>query len=136
MTKKGDIPITVFTVFVVALCIFTLLSFSYSSGKIYSDFLVVKEMQEVNTIYEEFSFYRTLGFSDSKAFLYIKTNDSHERPYYYNNPIYLSRDVISPEKISKLIYNHSMEERKFFGLVKGELSDYFVVTYELDKARK
>ncbi len=64
--KRGDIPITILVIGVLAICITAILSFSLSSKSSKNDFSTLDTVEEVLVIKEKISLYSKLGFSEEE----------------------------------------------------------------------
>lgn len=75
--KKGDIPIIILVMGVVAICGLALLSFFSSSFKLEQSFTNVPLMEELNVKIAEYNFYKAKGVSESQIneILNIKEDD-------------------------------------------------------------
>ncbi|MDP2628751.1 MAG: hypothetical protein Q8P15_02550 [Nanoarchaeota archaeon] len=60
--KKGDIPITILVLGIVAVCILAIVSFYASSWKVQKNF-DIQIVEEINLIKEKADFYSNLGFT-------------------------------------------------------------------------
>ncbi len=61
--KKGDIPITILVIGVLAICVLAIFSFYISNQKVKNNFNAVDIMDEVLIIEEKISLYEELGFT-------------------------------------------------------------------------
>jgi hypothetical protein len=64
--KKGDIPITILVIGVVAICILAIFSFYFSDRKIKEDLNNIGIIEEAAVMKEKISFYRNLGFTEEE----------------------------------------------------------------------
>ena len=64
--RKGDIPITILVIGVVAICGLALLSFFSSSFKLEKSFTNVPVIEELNVKIAEYNFYKSQGVLDSQ----------------------------------------------------------------------
>lgn len=60
--KKGDIPITILVIGVLAVCVLAILSFFISNNSVKKSFLSIDTVAESALIKEEVSFYENLGY--------------------------------------------------------------------------
>lgn len=69
--KRADIPITILILGVVALCIFAIINFTISSGKIIlnsiREGIMVELIENLNSDIERFHFYLNAGISEEEA---------------------------------------------------------------------
>jgi hypothetical protein len=65
--NKANLPITIFVIGVIAICILTIFSFVFSIGKISSKNWGFELMEEVKVDLEKFYFYKNIGFSDEES---------------------------------------------------------------------
>lgn len=81
MNRKGDIPITILVMGVVAICGLALLSFFSSSFKLEQSFTNVPVMEELNVKIAEYNFYKFKGVSESQIseILDIKKDEKGRR---------------------------------------------------------
>jgi len=73
--KKGDIPITILVIGVLAICVLAIFSFSISKQGIENGLSSVSVIEEISTTKEKISFYsESLGFTQEqiKEIFYIK----------------------------------------------------------------
>lgn len=61
--KKGDIPITILVIGVLAVCVLAILSFFISNNSVKKSFLSIDTVTESVLIKEEVSFYENLGYN-------------------------------------------------------------------------
>lgn len=66
MYKKGDIPITILVIGIVAVCAFALISFISSSIITTQSFSGISEMEKLNSQIDEYYFYKQQGLNDEK----------------------------------------------------------------------
>lgn len=64
--KKGDIPITILVLGIVAVCILAIVSFNVSLLKVQKNF-DIQIVKEINLIKEKADFYGNLGFSKEET---------------------------------------------------------------------
>ena len=64
--KRGDIPVTILVIGVIAICGLALLSFFSSSFKLEQSFTNVPVMEELNVKIAEYNFYKAKGVSESQ----------------------------------------------------------------------
>jgi len=64
--KKGDIPIVVLVIGVIAICVLAIVSFSVVVFTLDNTFYGVNSMEKVNSLVEKYSFYKNLGMSDNE----------------------------------------------------------------------
>lgn len=88
MNKRGDIPIVILVVGVLALCILAILSFYTSTNSVKSGFSSIDTVVEAGLIKEKISFYENLGYNKEriKSLLDIQ-EDSQDK-------IIISRDSV------------------------------------------
>ena len=60
--KKGDIPITILVIGVLAVCVLAILSFFISNNSVKKSFLSIDTVTESVLIKEKVSFYENLGY--------------------------------------------------------------------------
>lgn len=72
--KKGDVPVTILVMMVVAICILTVLSFTYFRLSSKNTFLGVGLVETVKSIAIENSFYEKSGFTATERDLFEKRN--------------------------------------------------------------
>jgi len=65
--KKGDIPVTILVLGVVALCALAILSFSFSLSKHKQTLRGVEIIQRANSLENNYCFYKKIGLSDNQA---------------------------------------------------------------------
>jgi len=95
MDKKGDLPITILTIGVFAVCGLALLSFFSSSIQIKNSFTSLGFMEQINFQIEQYNFYKNLGISDEKMkpvleikndvqgkFLYLEEKKKQREKWY------------------------------------------------------
>lgn len=75
MNKRGDIPVTVLVLGVFAVCTMALFSFAYSNFKIGNSFVGLDLVEKINSKYDEYSFYKTLGFDDNKIKTFLEEGE-------------------------------------------------------------
>lgn len=81
--KKGDIPITILVIGVVAVCALALLSFLSSSFDIEQSFAGVALMEEINSEIDEYYFYKNMGFSEDRINEILDIREDSGRKYLY-----------------------------------------------------
>lgn len=64
--KRGDIPVTILVIGVVAVCILAILSFLSSSFNFSHSFAGISEIEEMNSKIDEYYFYKNIGLSDEE----------------------------------------------------------------------
>ncbi len=64
--KRGDIPVTILVIGVVAVCILAILSFLSSSFNFSHSFAGISEIEEMNSKIDEYHFYKNAGLSDEE----------------------------------------------------------------------
>ena len=64
--KKGDIPITILVIGIVAICIMAVFSFYFSDRNIKEDLSNIGIIEEAAVMKEKISLYRNLGFSEEE----------------------------------------------------------------------
>ena len=74
MNKRGDIPVTILVLGVVAICILAILSFVNLSNKIENDFLGIGLIETMNSIEEELKFYGETGFEGDYGNVFERRN--------------------------------------------------------------
>jgi len=72
--RRGDIPVTLFVLMVVLICILTILSFSYSKIKSQDSFFGVGLIETVKSVSEEVSFYEKTQFTSDYGNLFSSRN--------------------------------------------------------------
>jgi len=92
--KKGDIPVTILVIGVVAICILAILSFLSSSFNFSHSFAGISEIEEMNSKIDEYYFYKNAGLSDEEIHeildieegaLYIRENSTKFSPGFNLN---------------------------------------------------
>ena len=66
MNKKGDIPIVILVMGVLALCILAILSYHTSNNSVKSGFSSIDTVVEAGLIREKISFYNNLGYNEEQ----------------------------------------------------------------------
>jgi hypothetical protein len=103
--KKADIPITILTIMVVAICILAILSFIDSGKKYEPDYSGVGLIEEINSNVEKFYFYLNVGFSEDEAAEKIGAE-------IINNQLIINMNKIIGEKnIISVQYNLNLARR-------------------------
>ncbi len=64
--KRGDIPITILVIGIVAICIMAIFSFYFSDSKVKNDLGTIEIIERAVYMKEKISFYRNLGFSEEE----------------------------------------------------------------------
>ena len=64
--KRGDIPITILVMGVLAICIITIFTFYFSNLAMENNFNSIGVVEKATVIKEEISLYRTLGFGEDE----------------------------------------------------------------------
>jgi len=64
--KRGDIPITILVIGIVAICIMAIFSFYFSDRNVKKDLNNIGIIETAAAIKEKISFYRNLGFSEEE----------------------------------------------------------------------
>ncbi len=82
MNKRGDVPVTILVLGVVAICVLAIFSFYTSSQKVSKNF-DIEPVKQIKLIREKISFYENLGLNQGEidSILGIKT-DSQGRYVY------------------------------------------------------
>ena len=62
-SKRGEVPIVILVIGVVAICIFALLSFAFSFNILNKDFISINSLENVSAIEEQVQFYKNLGLN-------------------------------------------------------------------------
>lgn len=81
--KKGDIPITILVIGVVAVCALALLSFLSSSFNIGQSFAGVALMEEMNSEIDQYYFYKNMGLSEDRINEILDIKEDSGRKYLY-----------------------------------------------------
>ena len=66
MNKRGDIPVTILVLGVLAICLFAIFSFYTSDGNVKEDFQVVGAVEEASLVRERIELHRNLGFEEAE----------------------------------------------------------------------
>lgn len=66
MNKRGDIPITILVIGVLAVCGLAILSFFTSNNSVKRSFSVIDTVVESGLIKEKISFYKNLGYKEEE----------------------------------------------------------------------
>lgn len=77
INKKGNIPITIFVLGVVMVCILVILSFMASSFYFKQSFYGVSAMEELNSQIDEYYFYLNQNMPVQKINSFFKVSDNH-----------------------------------------------------------
>ncbi len=87
--KRGDIPITILVVGILAICIMALFSFYFSDKIMKKGFNDISLVDEISLLKEKILVYRELGFSDEKIYeiLDVKKDDT-------GNYLFLNRNSL------------------------------------------
>lgn len=64
--KRGDIPITILVIGVLAICIIAIFTFYFSDRAVKNNFNSISLIEKASVIKEKISFYRNLGFSEDE----------------------------------------------------------------------
>jgi len=64
--KRGDIPIVVLVIGVIAICVLAIVSFSVVVFTLDNSFYGVSSMEKMSSLIEKYSFYKNLGMSDEE----------------------------------------------------------------------
>ena len=64
MNKKGDIPVTILVIGVIAVCALALFSFYYSSVSVRNSFMGIDIIENLNSFAEEIKFNQEMQFGD------------------------------------------------------------------------
>ncbi|HEB46900.1 MAG TPA: hypothetical protein ENI22_00330 [Candidatus Pacearchaeota archaeon] len=64
--KRGDIPITILVVGILAICLLAIFSFYFSDGNVKKDFAVVGAVEEAKLLKERIDFHGELGFDNEE----------------------------------------------------------------------
>ena len=62
-SKRGEVPVVILVIGVVAICIFALLSFAFSFNISNKDFISINSLENVSAIEEQVQFYKNLGLN-------------------------------------------------------------------------
>ena len=81
--KKGDIPITVLVIGVMAISALALLSFLSAGFNIGQSLVGVALMEEMNVKINEYAFYNNLGISEEKIKKELGIVEEGNRKYFY-----------------------------------------------------
>lgn len=73
--KRGDIPITILVIGIVAICIMAIFSFYFSDRRVKEDINNLGIIEEAAVIKEKISLYRNLGFSEEEIKEEFKIKD-------------------------------------------------------------
>ena len=65
-SRKGDIPITILVIGVLAVCIIAIFTFYFSSRAMANNFDSIGIVEKAAVMKEEITFYKTLGFSENE----------------------------------------------------------------------
>ena len=71
--RRGDIPITILVIGILAICLLAIFSFYSSDRNVKKDFAVVGVVEEVALIREKMDFYENLGLSEGQIGSFVKT---------------------------------------------------------------
>ena len=81
--KKGDIPITILVIGVVAVCALALLSFLSSGFNIEQSFIGMTLMEEMNSKIDQYSFYKNVGLSEDEINEILNVQEGSAGKYLY-----------------------------------------------------
>ncbi len=93
INKRGDIPITILVVEVIAICSLAIFSFISSNFFSSSVFLATSSLENINVMINDYSFYKTVGLSDGEIekLLNIQTDNFGRKYIYYERRAIKSR---------------------------------------------
>ncbi|KKQ78698.1 MAG: hypothetical protein UT01_C0062G0003 [Candidatus Daviesbacteria bacterium GW2011_GWA1_38_7] len=80
--KRGDIPITILVLGVVAICILAILSFYLSAQKVKSGF-DIEPVKEAKLIKDKIIFYQNFGHSNTEINDILGITETDSEKYYY-----------------------------------------------------
>jgi len=77
MNKRGDIPVTILVIGVLAICTLAVLSFFLSDRIVKNDFIVIETIERASILKEKILFYNNIGMSQEEIgkLIEIKEDD-------------------------------------------------------------
>lgn len=92
MNKRGDIPITILVIGILAICLLAIFSFYSSDRNVKKDFAVVGAVEEIALMKEKIDLYERLGFDkEERKELFNIQYDSNQEINFIN----LTREKIT-----------------------------------------
>ena len=85
-SKKGDLPITLLVIGIFALLAFALLTFFIADFKTSNSFVSIDVMQKINSMADEYLFYKNQGMDEATLELIFGENITEDfgRRYFYS----------------------------------------------------
>jgi len=83
--KKGDLPVTLLVIGIFAICAFALLTFFVSDFKISNSFSGVSQTSKINSLADEYMFYKNSGMSDTNLKKIFNLTTEYGRDYFEDN---------------------------------------------------
>lgn len=96
--KRGELPILVLVIGVIAICVLAIVSFSVSIFNTNNSYYGIRTMQEMNKFIEEYNFYKNAGMTFSEIENIVDVRKDGEDDYIYleqrKNPLSVSSDIV------------------------------------------
>jgi hypothetical protein len=105
-SKKGDIPVTILVIEVIAVCALALVTFMVSSFSVEQKFYGIASMQEINVLIEDYNFYKNAGVSEEKIEEVFDVQEDGNGKYF--------EVLISSSDVG------------FFSPLRGEITNFFI----------
>ncbi len=83
--KKGDIPITILVIGVVALCAMAIATFYIYDQSVKKDFMTIEAVEDAAILKEKISLYEKLGFEDAEIKQFVDLGADAKGNYIYVN---------------------------------------------------
>ena len=82
--KRADIPITILTIGVFAICVLAMMSFYLSDREVQESFIDIGLIEQINSKMEKYIFYEKVGIDENKIkdILEIKTSEVGNKYLY------------------------------------------------------
>lgn len=83
LNKKGDIPVTILVIGVIAVCMMAILSFYFANQSVKNSFGVVEIVEKASISLDKILFYQNLGLSQSEIDKIFNVKSDVQGRYIY-----------------------------------------------------